>query len=161
MCGSWRLNMGILIVEDDDDQRKIMERLIINDGHRDVLTAESGEKALSLLARGPEIQVDLIFLDVNMPNIDGIESCARIRRDARYRAVPIVMTTALADMKTVDRAFKSGAPVFLAKPLKVVDFLACVRAKLRLKAELEVRDLLQSEFASGFQQLATLAGSRK
>jgi DNA-binding response OmpR family regulator len=153
--------MGILIVEDDDNQRNVMERLIINDGHRDVLTAESGEKALSLLASGPEIQVDLIFLDVNLPNIDGIESCVRIRQDARYRTVPIVMTTALADMRTVDRAFKSGATDYLTKPLKVVDFLACVRAKLRLKAELEMRDLLQSEFASGFQQLATLAGSRK
>jgi CheY-like chemotaxis protein len=153
--------MGILIVEDDDDQRNVMERLILDDGHRDVLTAESGEKALSLLARGPKIQVDLIFLDVNLPNIDGIESCGRIRQDVRYRTVPIVMTTALADMRTVDRAFKSGATDYLTKPLKVVDFLACARAKLRLKAELDVRELLQSEFASGFQQMTTLAGNWK
>jgi CheY-like chemotaxis protein len=151
--------MGILIVEDDDDQRNVMETLIKNDGHRDVLTAESGETALSLLAHG--IQLDLILLDIYMPKIDGIESCARIREDARYRTVPIVMTTALADMKTVDRALKSGATDYLTKPLKVVDFLACVRAKLRLKAELELRNLLQSEFASNFQQMGTLAGSQK
>jgi CheY-like chemotaxis protein len=153
--------MGILIVEDDDHQRNIMERLIINDGHRDVFTAESGEKALSLLAQSPKIQVDVIFLDVNMPSMDGIESCVRIRKDVRYRTVPIVMTTALANMKTVDRAFKSGATDYLSKPLKVVDFLACVRAKLRLKAELELRELLQSEFSSTFQQLGTLAGGRQ
>jgi DNA-binding response OmpR family regulator len=153
--------MGILIVEDDDDQRNVMETLIKNDGHRDVLTAESGEIALSLLARGPGIQLDLILLDIYMPKIDGIESCVRIRGDARYRTVPIVMTTALADMKTVDRALKSGATDYLTKPLKVVDFLACVRAKLRLKAEFELHNLLQSEFASNFQQLGTLAGSQK
>jgi len=153
--------MGILIVEDDDDQRNVMETLIKDDGHRDVLTAESGEKALSLLAHGPGIQLDLIILDIFMPKMDGIESCARIREDARYRTIPIVITTALADMKTVDRALKSGATDYLTKPLKVVDFLACVRAKLRLKAELELLNLLQSEFASNFQQLGTFAGSQK
>ena len=152
--------MGILIVEDDDDQRSIMESLITNDGYRDVVTAESAEKAFSLLAGDSEMRFDLIFLDVNMPNMDGIQSCGRIREDARYRTVPIVMTTACADMGTVDRAFRSGATDYLTKPLKAVDFLACVRAKLRLKAELDMRDLLQSEFASGFQQLGTLAGSR-
>lgn len=152
--------MGILIVEDDDDQRNIMARLITHNGYRDVVTAESAEKAFSLLAPGSAIRIDLIFLDVNMPNMDGIQSCARIRGDARYRTVPIVMTTARADMETVDRAFKSGATDYLTKPLKVVDFLACVRAKLRLKTELDMRDLLQGEFASGFQQLGTLAGGR-
>jgi CheY-like chemotaxis protein len=151
--------MGILIVEDDDEQRRVMETVIKGDGHRDVLTAESGEIALSLLARGPGIQLDLILLDIYIPKIDGIESCARIREDTRYRTVPIVITTALADMKTVDRALKSGATDYLTKPLKVVDFLACVRSKLRLKAELELRNLLQGEFASHFQQLGTLSGS--
>lgn len=120
---------------------------------------ESAEKALSLLARALEMRFDLIFLDVNLPNMDGIQSCGRIREDARYRTVPIVITTACADMGTVDKAFKSGATDYLTKPLKAVDFLACVRAKLKLKAELDMRDLLQSEFASGFQQLGTLAGS--
>ena len=150
--------MGILIVDDDVDTRNIMERLITNDGHRKVVTAESAEKALSLLAR-PEMQFDLIFLDVNMPDLDGIQSCGRIREDARYRTVPIVMTTARTDMTTIDRAFKSGATDYLTKPLKPVDFLACVRAKLRLKAELDMRDLLQSDLGNRFQQLGTLAGS--
>jgi sigma-B regulation protein RsbU (phosphoserine phosphatase) len=151
--------MGILIIEDDDDTRKIMERLIIDDGHRGVVTAESAEKAFSLLG-GLETQFDLIFLDVNMPEIDGIQSCGRIREDPRYRSVPIVMTTARADMATIDRAFKSGATDYLTKPLKPADLLACVRAKLKLKAELDMRDLLESELAGRFQQLGTLAGGR-
>jgi DNA-binding response OmpR family regulator len=151
--------MGILIVDDDYDTRNIMEALIRNDGHRDVVTAESAEKAFSLLAPGSKLHFDLIFIDVNMPDVDGIQSCGRIREDARYRTVPIVMTTARADMTTIDRAFKSGATDYLTKPLKPVDFLACVRAKLRLKAELDMRDLLQSDLGNRFQQLGTLAGS--
>jgi len=151
--------MGILIVDDDDDVRNVMELLITSDGHRDVVTAESAEKVFSLLARGPSVPFDIIFLDVNMPNIDGIQSCRRIREDARYRTVPIVMTTARADMQTIEAAFDSGATDYLTKPLKAPDLLACVRAKLRLKAELDMRDLLQSEFSSRFQQFGTLAGS--
>ena len=139
--------MGILIVEDDDDQRSIMESLITNDGYRDVVTTESAEKAFSLLARDWQMRFDLIFIDVTMPNIDGIQSCARIREDARCRTVPIVMTTARTDMETIDRAFKLGATDYLTKPLKGVDLLACVRSKLRLKAELDRRDLLERELA--------------
>lgn len=150
--------MSILIVDDDDDVRNIMELLITNDGYRDVVTAESAERVLSLLARGPEMHFDLIFLDINMPNMDGIESCRLIRGDARYRTVPIVMTTARVDLKTIDAAFESGATDYLTKPLKAADLLACVRAKLRLKAELDMRDMLQSEFSSRFQQFGTLAG---
>jgi CheY-like chemotaxis protein len=151
--------MGILIVDDDDDVRNIMELLIRNDGRRDVATAESAEKLFSLLARGPEMHFDLIFLDVTMPNIDGIQSCREIRKDVRYRTVPIVMTTARVDMKTIEAAFDSGATDYLTKPIKPPDLLACVRAKLKLKAELDMRDLLQSEFSSRFQQFGTLADS--
>jgi CheY-like chemotaxis protein len=153
------LVMGILIVDDDDDVRSIMELLIRNDGHRDVVTAESAEKLFSLLARSTEMHFDLIFLDVTMPNIDGIQSCREIRKDVRYRTVPIVMTTARVDMKTIEAAFDSGATDYLTKPIKTPDLLACVRAKLKLKAELDMRDLLQSEFSSRFQQFGTLAES--
>jgi sigma-B regulation protein RsbU (phosphoserine phosphatase) len=151
--------MGILIVDDDDDVRNVMELLITSDGHRDVITMESAEKVFSLLAHGPEIRFDLIFLDVNMPIMDGIQLCRRIRKDARYPTVPIVMTTARDDMKTIEAAFDSGATDYLTKPLKAPDLLACVRAKLKLKAELDMRDLLQSEFSSRFQQFGTLAGN--
>jgi DNA-binding response OmpR family regulator len=152
--------MGILIVDDDCDTRNIMELLIKNDGHREVVTAESAAKAFSLLAPGSKLHIDLIFLDVNMPDMDGIQSCGRIREDARYRSVPIVITTARADLKTIDRAFESGATDYLTKPWKPVDLLACVRGKLRLKAELDLREMLQSEFSSRFQQFGTLAGGR-
>jgi phosphoserine phosphatase RsbU/P len=139
--------MGILIVDDDEDTRAIMARLLTNDGFQDVATAESAEQAFSLLFSDAPVQFDLIFLDVNMPNLDGIVSCARIREHTRYRTVPIVMTTARAEITTIDRAFRSGATDYLTKPLKAMDFLACVRAKLRLKAELDRRDLLESELA--------------
>jgi DNA-binding response OmpR family regulator len=139
--------MGILIVDDDDDTRDIMARLLTNDGYQDVMTADSAEQAFSLLTSIVPIHFDLIFLDVNMPNEDGIQSCAQIREDPKYQTVPIVMTTARSDMKTIDRAFKSGATDYLTKPLKAIDFLACVRAKLRLKAEFDRRDLLENELS--------------
>ena len=144
--------MGILIVDDDHDTRKIFEGLIANGGYENVVTAESAEQAFSHLALGSMItskvsQFDLIFLDIIMPNIDGIQSCARIREDVRYQTIPIVMTTARADIETIDRAFKSGATDYLTKPLKGVDLLACVRSKLRLKAEFDRRDSIERDMA--------------
>ena len=137
---------NILIVDDDTDTRKIFERLIANDGYTNVVTAESAEQAFSHLTDAPA-PFDLIFLDIGMPGIDGIQSCARIREDERYRTVPIVMTTARADMESIDLAFQSGATDYLTKPLKGVDLLACVRSKLRLKAELDRRDSVERDMA--------------
>jgi sigma-B regulation protein RsbU (phosphoserine phosphatase) len=139
--------MCILVVDDDQDTREIFELLLAQNGYLNVVTAGSAPKAFSFLALDSTLDapapVDLIFLDVIMPNLDGIQACARIRTDARYQSVPIVMTTALDDVETIDRALSCGATDYLTKPLKGIDLLACVRSKLRLRAELERRDALE------------------
>jgi len=83
--------------------------------------------------------VDLVLLDVVMPDVDGIEACARIRRDPRHADVPIIMVTSLDDMESLSNAFLAGATDYITKPLNRVELLARVRSALKLKSELDRR----------------------
>jgi PleD family two-component response regulator len=89
--------------------------------------------------------VDLVLLDILMPEIDGIEACARIRNDLRYADVPIIMVTSLADMDSLGNAFVAGATDYIAKPVNRIELLARVRSALKLKGELERRQQRERE----------------
>ena len=90
-------------------------------------------------------RVDLILLDIVMPEIDGIEACARIRSDLRYADIPIIMVTSLGDMDSLANAFVAGANDYITKPVNRVELLARVRSALKLKAELERRQARERE----------------
>jgi phosphoserine phosphatase RsbU/P len=142
--------MSILVVDDNEDVRELFEAVLAEDGYLEVTTVESAAAAFSYLmldAPSSAINppVDLVLLDVVMPGVDGIEACARIRCDPRYSDIPIVMTTSLDDIGSVDRAFKCGATGYLTKPLKAVDLLACVRSTLKIKAEFDRRTAHERE----------------
>ena len=92
--------------------------------------------------------VDLVVLDVVMPEIDGIEACARIRSDPRYGDVPVIMVTAVNDMDSLSSAFVAGATDYLTKPFNRVELLARVRSALKIKAELDRRRARESELIS-------------
>jgi PleD family two-component response regulator len=134
--------MRILVVDDAEDSREIIEAALMSGGYRDIAAAGSGRDALKLLDIGgadEPAKADIVLLDVMMPEIDGIETCARIRGDARYTDTPIIMVTSLDDMESLSNAFVAGANDYITKPLNRVELLARVRAALKLKAELERR----------------------
>ena len=142
--------MSILIVDDSEEVREIFEAVLVDGGYHDLTTLGSAAAALSFLGVDAPLvpqrnQVDVVFLDVIMPEMNGIEACAQIRRDPRYVDIPIVMTTSLDDIESIEKAFQSGATDYLTKPLKVVDLLACVRSKIKLKADLDRRNALERE----------------
>jgi len=142
--------MAVLVVDDCEEVRDIFEAALAEGGYSSVMTADSAAAAFTLLGLdapngGVPVPVDLILLDVVMAGIDGIEACARIRQDGRYTDVPIVMTTSLDTMESVDKAFANGATDYLTKPLKVVDLLACVRSNMRLKADIERRNAVERD----------------
>jgi PleD family two-component response regulator len=80
-----------------------------------------------------------------MPEMDGVEACARIRNDQRYADLPIIMVTALDDMNSLNNAFVAGANDYVTKPIKRVELIARVRAALKLKQELERRQAREQE----------------
>jgi CheY-like chemotaxis protein len=112
----------ILVVDDSDDSRDLTMAALASAGYETLFSAASGSEALRLLGVGVETSnaaaaIDTILLDIVMPDMDGIELCARIRTDKRYDDVPIIMLTSLADADSVASAMAAGADDYLSKPL--------------------------------------------
>ena len=105
----------ILIVDDNPVNREIVNYALSE--HR-VLEAEDGEQALHVLQDHEEI--DVILLDVMMPDIDGFEICRKIKQHPRWRFIPVVMLTALNNVESRVTALQAGADDFISKPF---DFL--------------------------------------
>jgi phosphoserine phosphatase RsbU/P len=141
--------MRILIVDDSDDARDLTEAAILSAGYNKVVTAASASEALKILDAGRATDeppgVDLILLDIVMPEMDGIEACARIRSESRFSDIPIIMVTSLNDMDSLSNAFVAGANDYVTKPINRIELSARVRSALKLKSELERRQARERE----------------
>jgi PleD family two-component response regulator len=141
--------MRILVVDDQEDARDLTEGALLSAGYSDIVTAASGWEALKVLDVGrttdEDAPVDIALLDIVMPEMDGVEVCARIRNDARYSDMPIIMVTSLDDMNSLANAFVAGATDYVTKPVNRIELVARVRAALRLKAELDRRQARERE----------------
>jgi len=135
--------MRILLVDDSEDSRDLTEAALLSAGYADIVTAASGWDALKILDVGRSTEArpefDVVLLDILMPEMDGVEACARIRNDLRYTDLPIIMVTALDDMDSLANAFVAGATDYITKPVNRVELVARVRSALRLKQELDRR----------------------
>jgi sigma-B regulation protein RsbU (phosphoserine phosphatase) len=141
--------MKIFVVDDNEDSRDLTEAVLMSAGYDDIAMASSAWEALKVLDVGRTTDeppaVDLVLLDIIMPEMDGIEACARIRKDRRCADLPIIMVTSLDDMDHLANAFVAGATDYVTKPIKRVELVARVRAALKLKAELDRRQARERE----------------
>jgi PleD family two-component response regulator len=139
----------ILVVDDSEDSRDLTEGALLSAGYTDIVTAASGWDALKVLDVGcttdEDPPVDVVLLDIVMPEMDGVEVCARIRNDPRYADLPIIMVTSLDDMTSLSNAFVAGATDYVTKPVNRIELVARVRAALRLKQELDRRQARERE----------------
>src|SRR5215469_11943908 len=144
--------MRILMVDDSEDARDLAEGALRSAGYNDVVAAGSAWEAIKFLDLGrttnEEPCVDIVLLDIVMPEMDGIEACARIRNDARYADIPIIMVTSLDDMDSLSNAFVAGATDYVTKPVNRIELVARVRSALKIKSELERRQSRERELLS-------------
>lgn len=146
--------MNILLVDDSEDYRELTDALLNDAGYANVAGAASAKDAFQFLhlddgAAAPA-PLDLILLDIVMPEVDGIEACARIRNDIRYVDVPIIMLTALGDTDSLAHAFVAGANDYVTKATDRVELVARVRSALKLKAEIDRRKARERELVDFF-----------
>ncbi len=115
----------VLLVEDDVRISEPLVRVLRGEGF-EVRHAESGADALAEAAAG---DVNLVLLDLTLPDIDGLDVCRRIRVD--LPDVPIVMLTARAEEMDVIVGLNAGADDYVAKPFRLAELVARIRARLR------------------------------
>lgn len=114
----------ILIVDDDKDIRRLLGIYLGNEGYR-YLACENAAQALDILKH---YQVDLILMDVMMPEIDGISACLRIRERSK---MPIIFMSAKTEDIDIIQGLTVGGDDYVTKPFKPIELLARVRAQLR------------------------------
>ena len=143
----------ILIVDDSRLARAATAASLRAAGYQDIQEAASAEEALALLGGGGA-QVDLVLLDIVLPDADGITACARIKQNKDLKGIPVIMVTSQDSQDTLQEAFKAGAMDYITKPIKEVELTARVRSALALKLEMDRRREREKELRKLTRQLA-------
>ncbi|MBE0514489.1 two-component system response regulator [Sulfurimonas sp.] len=137
-------NPLILIVDDLPQNIELLEAYLAPQGY-EILTASSGAEALEKLASH---QVDLILLDVMMPEMDGFEVARRVRQNETMRLLPIILVTALHETEDRVRGIEAGCDDFISKPVEKSELVARVRSLLKVKAYNDLLSNYQKELES-------------
>lgn len=119
--------MRILVVDDDKNNRAILEVMLSKLGH-EVALARNGQEALGFILGGHD-KLDLVFMDVHMPDISGIDATKIVRdREAfnNLRTVPIIAVTAYGQMYSRDICLEAGMDDFIQKPVKKNEIIAAL-----------------------------------
>ncbi|MEG4418245.1 hybrid sensor histidine kinase/response regulator [Microcoleus sp. LAD1_D5] len=122
---------SILIVDDEPDNFDVLETLL-SEQEYELYYAANGQEAIASLDL---FKPDIILLDVMMPGIDGIEVCRQIKAMSKWKAVPIIMVTALSSKSDLAQCLTSGADDFISKPLNGIELRARVHSMLRIKQQ--------------------------
>jgi adenylate cyclase len=120
---------AILVVDDHESNRRLLSDLLTPHGF-DVTTAADGAACLAAIETS---QPDVVLLDIIMPGIDGYAVCRRLRSEARYPMLPIVLITSLDPDRERVKGLEAGADDFLSKPINSAELLARVRSLMRTK----------------------------
>ena len=149
---------GILIVDDNPDIREYLNEIIAELGYQPY-PASTGMEALDILTENN--QIDLILLDVIMPEMNGFDVLASIRKNKEYDEIRIIMLTALQYIEDKELAFKLGASDYLQKPFDIRELSARIKTHIGLKKVTEnyisQKNLLDTIFST-IPGLVTLKG---
>jgi sigma-B regulation protein RsbU (phosphoserine phosphatase) len=136
----------VLVVDDNDDNRFTLSMRLETCGYSNIVTAENGREALEKMRSGP---VDLVLLDIMMPEMSGYEVLRHLKANAELRDVPVIVISALDEIDSVIKCIELGAEDYLAKPFNPTLLRARVSASLekkQLRDEVRAsRDRLQHE----------------
>ena len=120
---------SVLVVDDNEINRDMLCRRLERQGHK-VVEAENGRKALEVLEK---VKVDVVLLDILMPELDGLQTLELLKANPAHRYTPVIMLSALDELDSVVRCIENGAEDYLAKPFNPVLLNARISACLEKK----------------------------
>jgi len=156
MTGSFRRPKPLILIVDDDQMERFLQREVLESAGFDIIEAKRGVEALQLFAAG---KPDLVLLDVMMPEMNGFEACEAIRALPGGRNAPILMATSLDDIDSIDHAYRAGATDFIGKPINWPVLPHHVRYMLRAHETLENLTVSQQHLAEA-QRIAGIGNFR-
>jgi len=142
----------ILIVDDNKENIDLIAYFLKPQNYQ-IFTAVDGVEALSQVE---QVQPDIILLDIMLPKMDGFQVCERIKKNLETRFIPVIMITALKELKDKIRSLEVGADDFISKPFENVELLTRVKSLLRIKAyhdELELKNIELEEKNKALTQM--------
>jgi len=141
--------MRILIVDDEPSILELLTAFLESADSHEVTTATSGTEALEIIDTA-DVDFECLLLDIQMPEMNGIELCEKVRAMPEYQSVPIIMLTAMSQKPYIDKAFAVGATDYVIKPFDFMELRGRLMAASRIVEEYN-RSALAAETA---QQLA-------
>jgi two-component system NtrC family sensor kinase len=145
---------NILIVDDEVETVDMISFLLESQGYA-VIPAYTGAEALEILQQGVQkpsrsrSPIDLVILDIRIPDVDGYEICRVIKQDDHLKYIPVIMVTGLGSVEDTTKGLALGADDYVNKPFKAEELVARVKAMLRVRA-------MEQELLQHTRELAAL-----
>ncbi len=162
--------MSILIIDDFQEQRDLLHTILHSAGFGPLLPVATAQEGLQHLGVGKKGKVtsvvDLVLMDLEMPEIDGLEACRRIRGEDRLQGLPIIVITAHTAAEDIQSAYTAGATDYIRKPVIPAELIARTANALSLKQEIDARKIREQELLErtneldhAFEQITALHGT--
>ena len=153
--------MAILVVDDTKAIQDFLKLVLAKAGFPDLLFANSAADAFEKLeiygSQGGSNKIDLILMDVVMPEVDGIEACRKIKEKNHLRDIPIIMVTGMEETRGLQPAFDAGAVDYIKKPIDTTELAVRVRSALLLKRETDARKAALKQLEEANKKLHILS----
>jgi two-component system, OmpR family, alkaline phosphatase synthesis response regulator PhoP len=133
----------VLIADDNQQNCELLDAYLADEDY-EIAMAYDGQQTLDRVASWVP---DLILLDIMMPKLSGYEVCQKLKSDAKTRAIPILMVTALNEKNDIEKAVGAGCDDFLTKPVNQLELKTRVRSLLRVRHLTNERDRLLAYLA--------------
>lgn len=159
-------NMRILLVDDLPTNIILAQAILEHGGFSNVITAESGDKALNILekqSRNGKCDIDIVLLDIILPGRNGYSVCRSMRQHPYWSYIPVIMITSDTKWKeeTALAAFENGATDILFKPIRSAELIPRVISALSLKTERDNRLKKEMEFRRNMDEHVQLEARLK
>lgn len=135
--------MNLLIVDDLEENICLLKRVLKRYGFTNIFSATSASHAFKILETE---SIQLIYLDIIMPVMDGITVCKEIKKNKSWQDIPIIMITANDESELIKEAFFAGATDYVRKPFDVVELMARTNVALKMQQEIDARKKRDNQF---------------